>query len=40
MESIMAAATLRGKVAMIMLCQRDGEDEKCVAIPRPKKSNS
>jgi hypothetical protein len=40
MESIMAAAILRGKIAMIMLCQRDGKDEKGVGIPRPQKSNS
>jgi hypothetical protein len=40
MESIMAATTLGGKIPIIMLCQRDGEDEKGVGIPRPKKSNS
>jgi hypothetical protein len=40
MESIMAAANLRGKIAMIMLCQRGGEDKKGVNIPRPQKSNS
>jgi hypothetical protein len=36
MESIMAEKNLRGKIAMIMLCQRDGEDEKVVGIPRPQ----
>jgi hypothetical protein len=40
MESIMATTNLRGKIAMIMLCQRDGKDEKGVGIPRPQKSNS
>jgi hypothetical protein len=40
MESIMAATNLRGKITMIMLCQRDGEDEKGVGIPRPQTSNS
>jgi hypothetical protein len=40
MESIMETTTLRGKIAMIMLCERDGEDEKGLGIPSPKKSNS
>jgi hypothetical protein len=40
MESIMAATNLRGKIAMIMLCQRNGEDKKGVGISRPQKSNS
>jgi hypothetical protein len=40
MESIMAIEILRGKIEMIMLCRRDGEDEKGVGFPRPQKSNS
>jgi hypothetical protein len=40
MESIMATKILRGKIAMIMLCKMDGEDEKGVGISRPQKSNS
>jgi hypothetical protein len=40
MESIMAAANFRGKIAMIMLCQRDGKDERGVGNPRPQKSKS
>jgi hypothetical protein len=40
MESIMAATNIREKIAMIILCQRDGEDEKGVGIPRLQTSNS
>jgi hypothetical protein len=40
MKSIMAETNLRGKIAMIMLCQRDGEDKKGVGIAMPQKSNS
>jgi hypothetical protein len=36
----MVATNLRGKITMIMLCQKDGEDEKGVGIPRPQKSSS
>jgi hypothetical protein len=36
----MAETNLRRKIAMIMVCQRDGEDKKGVGIPRPKKSTS
>jgi hypothetical protein len=36
----MATTNLRGKIAMIMICQRDGEDKKGVGIPRPQKSTS
>jgi hypothetical protein len=36
----MAAANLRGNITMIILCQRDGKDERGVGIPRPQKSNS
>ena len=36
----MAAANIRGKIAMIMICQRDGEDKKGGGIPRPQKSIS
>jgi hypothetical protein len=34
----MAASNLRGKIEMMMICQRDGEDKEGVGIPRPKKS--
>jgi hypothetical protein len=40
MESIMEAENLIGKIEMIILCQRDGKDERGVGIPRPQKSNS
>ena len=40
MESLMAAANLTGKIAMIMICQRDGKDKKDVGIPRPQISTS
>ena len=40
MESLIAVANLRGKIAMIMICQRDGEDKKGVGIPKPQKSTS
>jgi hypothetical protein len=40
MESLMASTNLRGRIAMIMICQRDGEDKTGVGIPRPQKSIS
>jgi hypothetical protein len=33
----MAAANLRRKIAMLMICQRDGEDKRDISIPRPQK---
>ena len=36
----MEEENIRGKIAMIMICQRDREDKRGVGIPRPQKIQS